>query len=286
MNAVATESIVRVASIEITAVLRQPRSPLRPAHGPVTRLAGPAEHRAPTPPGRCASIETPASSPHVGRPGIVGLALASVEGLALGRDHREAGDRHRMAPARLSPVLEVEESPAQRTARCATRRTRPDPRAVHRESAVGCASDSRGAAEVGRLDQPVDGRQVHAATSTSTITDVANVPHEPREPDHGRRPLCRADRDAQDALRARHPRTRASADCSGGRHRPSHSSANTGRKLSECYACASWAARGLLARGLARRANLAGAMRGRPRWIWATTPGGSRCPRWRGGAHG
>ena len=42
-----------------------------------------------------------------------------------------------MAPARLSPVLEVEESTAQRAARCAPRRTRADPRAVHRQSASG-----------------------------------------------------------------------------------------------------------------------------------------------------
>ena len=138
-----------------------------------------------------------------------------------------------MAPARVSPVLEVEESRAQRAARCATRRTRPDPRAVHRESAVGCASDSRGAAEVGRLGKPVDGRQVHAATSTSTVTDVANVPHEPREPDHGRRLLRRADRHVQDALRARHPRARASTDRSRGRHRPSHSGLD-GAAASQC----------------------------------------------------
>jgi hypothetical protein len=152
----------------------------------------------------------------------VGLALAGVGWLALGRDHRQAGDRHHMAPARVSPVLEVEESRAERSARCVTRRTRPDPRAVHRESAVGCAPDSQRASEVGPLAKPVDGRQVHAATSTSPVTDVANVPHEPREPDHGRRPLRRADHHIQDALRARHPRARASKDRSPGRHRPSH----------------------------------------------------------------
>jgi hypothetical protein len=127
---------LRVFFDSLQCVLRPPLSaPLAPVHGPLTRLAAPRDHRAPTPAGRRASIETPASSPHGDRPGVVGLAFAGVEWLALGRLHRQAGNRHRMAPARLSPVLEVEESTAQREARCATRRSRPDPRAIHRESA-------------------------------------------------------------------------------------------------------------------------------------------------------
>jgi hypothetical protein len=85
----------------------------------------------------------------------------------------------------LRLVWEVEESTAQRTVWYTTRRTRPDPRAVHRESALGRRPGSTGAAEVRRLGKPVDCCQVHAATATTTVTDVPNVPDESREPDHG-----------------------------------------------------------------------------------------------------
>src|SRR5215211_3810770 len=40
---------------------------------------------------------------------------------------------------------------------------------------LGCATHARGAAEAGPLGEPVDRRQVHAATFSSTVTDVANV---------------------------------------------------------------------------------------------------------------
>ena len=85
----------------------------------------------------------------------------------------------------------------------------PDSRDVHRESALGCATGTRGASEAGPLGRPVDRRQGHKATTTSTVTDVANVLNQPREPDHSRRLLRRADRHVQDALRARHPRARS-----------------------------------------------------------------------------
>jgi hypothetical protein len=42
---------------------------------------------------------------------------------------------------------------------------------------LGCATDPRGASEGGPLGEPVDPRQVHAATSPSTVTNVAYVSH-------------------------------------------------------------------------------------------------------------
>ena len=42
------------------------------------------------------------------------MALALVARLAVGRAHRQAGDRRRLAPARLSPVLDLEEPTAHR----------------------------------------------------------------------------------------------------------------------------------------------------------------------------
>ena len=50
------------------------------------------------------------------------MALAGMARLALGRAHRQAGDRHRVAPARLSSVLDLEEPTAHRAAGRATRR--------------------------------------------------------------------------------------------------------------------------------------------------------------------
>ena len=127
-----------------------------------------------------------------------------------------------VAPARLSSVLDLEEPTAHRAPGRATRRSRPDPRAVHRESALGCAADSRGAAEVGDLGESVDRRQVHAAASAPAVTNVADLPHQPREPDHGRRPVRRADGHVPAAVRARHPRARPSTDRPRGGHRASH----------------------------------------------------------------
>jgi hypothetical protein len=52
----------------------------------------------------------------------VGVVLALMARLALGHSHRPAGNRHRVAPARLSPVLDLEEPtslwPASGLTRC------------------------------------------------------------------------------------------------------------------------------------------------------------------------
>ena len=111
------------------------------------------------------SVPPPTSPRHVGRPDVVGVALAGMARLAFGRSHRQAGNRHRVAPARLSSVLDVEEPTPHRPPDRSTRRSRPDPRTVHLEPALGCASDSRGTSEVGDLSESVDRRQVHATTS-------------------------------------------------------------------------------------------------------------------------
>jgi len=56
-------------------VLPRLSAPLVPVHGPFTRFPAPGDYRAPTPAGGRASLETPASSPHACRPGVVGLAF-------------------------------------------------------------------------------------------------------------------------------------------------------------------------------------------------------------------
>ena len=132
---------------------------------------------------------------------MLGVALGSMARLALGPSHREAGDRHSMAPARFPAVLDLEKPAAHRTTRHASRRARADPGVVDRESALGAP---RIHGEL--LGESVDRRQVHAAASEHAVTNVADLPHEPREPDHGRRPVRRADRHVPAALRTRHPR--------------------------------------------------------------------------------
>jgi hypothetical protein len=90
--------------------------------------------------------------------------------------------------------------------RCATRRSCPDWRDVHHESAVGCASDSRGAPEVGDRGESIQRGQVHAPASSSAVTNLAHVSDESREPDHGRRPFCGAIGHLPTTLRTHHPR--------------------------------------------------------------------------------
>jgi transposase InsO family protein len=70
-----------------------------------------------------------------------------------------------MAPPRLPPVLDLEELSTYWAAGCVSRRAHPDPRAVDRESALGCAAASWGASEARDLGQPVHRREVHAAAS-------------------------------------------------------------------------------------------------------------------------
>ena len=65
------------------------------------------------------------------------MALASLARLAVGGSDRQTGDRRRLAPTRLSPILDVEKPPAHRATGCASRPARPDPRAVDRESPLG-----------------------------------------------------------------------------------------------------------------------------------------------------
>ena len=82
--------------------------------GPVPRVAAPRNPRAPTSAHGCPSIAAPTSPFDVDRPDAVGVALASLARLAAGSSHRQAGDRRRLAPTRLSALLDLEEPPAPR----------------------------------------------------------------------------------------------------------------------------------------------------------------------------
>jgi len=57
------------------------------------------------------SIAPPGSSSDRGGSGALGIADADMERLAAGARPRQAGHRARLAPTRVSPVLDMEESP-------------------------------------------------------------------------------------------------------------------------------------------------------------------------------
>ena len=115
--------------------------------------------------------------------------------LACGASRRAASDRARLASARLSPVLGMEEPTSHGAAGRANRCPRIDSRDVHSKSTLGHTSDSRRAPQVGDLRKSVDGRDVHAAASAAAVPNVADLPHQSCEPDHGCRPVRRAHRD-------------------------------------------------------------------------------------------
>jgi len=132
--------------------------------------------------------------------------------LARGTSCRAASDGSRLASSRLSPVLDVEEPTSHGAAGRANRCPRIDSRDVHSKSTLGHTSDSRRAPQVGDLRKSVDGRDVHAAASAAAVPNVADLPHQSCEPDHGCRPVRRAHRDVPAAFCPYDPCARPSSD--------------------------------------------------------------------------
>ena len=145
------------------------------ACGPAPRDSG-----APTPTARAESVAITTRSADTSRPSALGLAVAALDRMATGARPRAAGDRRRMAPPRLPPVLDLEEPTPHRVDRPYRPTSAPDSHDVRRESALGCASDPWRAAEAGHRRESVDRREVHGPAPTPTVADVANVPGQPR----------------------------------------------------------------------------------------------------------
>src|SRR6266403_2433385 len=78
----------------------------------------------------CAAARAPKPSPAIAilRPTHLGLALQSLVQLALRPVHCETLDRHRLAPPRLSAVLEMEEQGSSWSTVCADGSPKPDPK--------------------------------------------------------------------------------------------------------------------------------------------------------------
>jgi hypothetical protein len=140
------KQIVRVGSIVIrewTVRRREVQAAVRPMPVLLEIIC------APTPTGRRPSIAAPASSLHVGRAHPVGVALARLARLALGHSYRQTGHGDRLASRQFPLVLDLEKPTSHRAPGRAASRPRASPGVVHRESLVGCPSDSRRLLKVG-----------------------------------------------------------------------------------------------------------------------------------------
>src|SRR5262249_34342744 len=152
-----------------------------------------------------ATTDTPGERGRV----AVDLSVSLLERLANGARHREARDRHRVAPPGLSPVLDVEESPPRGSTNCRSRCPHPDSDHSARQSSVGSATDSRRAAEVGTRSVSVHGREIHAAPIYAALANLAHIPGESRAPDRRRRLLRGTDRHLPTVICIGAPRPRA-----------------------------------------------------------------------------
>jgi hypothetical protein len=138
-------------------------------------------------------------------------ALERVDRVARSARHRDTGDGDRVAPPRLSVVLDMEEPPAHRPTDRARRRARADSDDVADEPAMGRASNPRRTPETRNRRQSVHGCERHGPPSTSAVADVAHVLGEPRRTDHGRGCLCGADRDGPPPVRLGDPGPRTAS---------------------------------------------------------------------------
>src|SRR3989442_9781286 len=114
-----------------------------------------------------------AAAAHGDGPGVLGRAVEALEELAEFAADGAARDRGRLAPAGVQALLGVEESTPTRSARDQDGAPRSDSADQPRQSSLGCAEDSRGAAEAwpGRLAG--DGVAGPAPASAAALRRVA-----------------------------------------------------------------------------------------------------------------
>jgi hypothetical protein len=90
---------------------------------------------------------------------VVWAAVAGLERLAGGARPRQAGHRTRLAPTRVPPVLDLEESVPYGSSSRGSRGPRVDSSNDRRECALGSATHSWGIAETGDLGESGDRRE-------------------------------------------------------------------------------------------------------------------------------
>src|SRR5207249_10555742 len=122
----------------------------------------------------------PAAAPADGYgPDLLGRAVEALEELAEFAAGGTARDRGRLAPAGVQ--VGVEESTPTRSACDQDGAPRSDSADQPRQASLGCAEDSRGAAEAGPDGIAGDGFEVHAPAAAAAVAGVAHVFEESRQ---------------------------------------------------------------------------------------------------------
>src|SRR5438876_11852007 len=114
-------------------------------------------------------------------PDLLGGAVEALEELAEFAADGAARDRGRLAPAGVQALLGVEEATPTRSARDQDGAPRSDWADRPRQSSLGCAEDSRGAAEAGPDGLSGDGVEVHAPSAPAAVAGVPHVASRPRQ---------------------------------------------------------------------------------------------------------
>src|SRR2546425_6890577 len=114
-------------------------------------------------------------------PDLLGGVVEALEELAEFAADGAAKDRGRLAPAGVQALLGVEESTPTRSACDQDGAPRSDSADEPRQSSLGCAEDSRRAAEAGPDGIAGDGLEVQAPAAAAAVADVAYVFEESRQ---------------------------------------------------------------------------------------------------------
>src|ERR1017187_2652233 len=136
-------------------------------------------------PTRSAALLGEAAYTDVSRSTPVGVAVRSLERLAIRLGYRQAGDRYWLAPQRLPAVLDLEGSP--RSARPAadfSGGSETDPHDEPRKSAVGRTPHPRRIAQTRHRYRRDQRRHVDRTHSEPAVAKLADIPGESRQ-DHG-----------------------------------------------------------------------------------------------------
>ena len=116
-----------------------------------------------------------AAAAHGDGPDVLGHAVEALEEPAEFAADGAARDRGRLAPAGVQALLGVEKSTPTQSARDQDGAPRSDSVDQPRQSSLGCAEDSRGAAEAGPDGLAGDGVEVHARAAAAAVAGVAHV---------------------------------------------------------------------------------------------------------------
>jgi hypothetical protein len=108
------------------------------------RATLPFREPCPPPSTECPTADGDATTPEGSRPAVLGLAFPNLVKLAFLPRHRQASDRHPVAPPGLSTLLAMAvPTEASRAAEIRPRDSRSDPSDVHREPDMGKPSNPR-----------------------------------------------------------------------------------------------------------------------------------------------